>query len=186
MTTPLHLSLVIALAGLLVAAVSYDLKVRRIPNWLILTGSTVGLVLSSYIGGLEALRTSAFGFATGFLLLLPGFLLRFTGAGDVKLMATLGIYLGPDSILQVFLLSAMFGAVFILVRGLLRIRVARVKAHLARYFAMIRRGLGGGGWAYQGPSDRSTLGMRLPMAPLFASAVLGLLALRWAAGSMPV
>jgi prepilin peptidase CpaA len=88
---------------LLLAAWS-DWRTRRIPNWLVLAGTGAGLLLNtldtgaSSIGLLGALQ----GLAVAFALFLPFFLLRAMGAGDVKLMAMAGAFLGlPHTIYAV-------------------------------------------------------------------------------------
>jgi len=48
--------------------------------------------------------------ATGFFLFLPLYLLRGMAAGDVKLMAMVGAFLGPQAALHVALLTYLFGA----------------------------------------------------------------------------
>ena len=93
------------LAGLLAAALWHDLRTRRIPNRLVLWGTVGGVVLNSMLpagaglfqqpfGGLGLLQSLA-GAAAGLALLLPMYLLRALGAGDVKLMAMCGAFLGP-------------------------------------------------------------------------------------------
>ncbi len=50
------------------------------------------------------------GLLAGFFLLLPLYLLRGMAAGDVKLMAMVGAFLGPQAALHVALLTYLFGA----------------------------------------------------------------------------
>ena len=51
----------------------------------------------------------------GLLLLLPLYLLRMMGAGDVKLMAMIGAFLGPNDIFGVFLSTLIVGGVLALI-----------------------------------------------------------------------
>ncbi len=90
-----------------------DLRNGRIPNRLILIGLLFGLCWAYLNGGAEGLLRGLAGFAVGFALLMPGYLLHFTGAGDLKLLATLGLFSGPGTILVIFLSSAIVGALFI-------------------------------------------------------------------------
>jgi prepilin peptidase CpaA len=77
----------------LIAAIT-DLRSRRIPNWLTLPVFLAGLIKAGWTGGLSGL-----GEAVGacFLLAMP-FVLLFLfaggGAGDAKLMAAVGVWLG--------------------------------------------------------------------------------------------
>jgi prepilin peptidase CpaA len=76
-------------------AVRADLLAHRIPN--LLTGSLllVGLVLQAASGGPSALGQAALGVLVGLAILMPLYILRATGAGDVKFLAAAGALLGP-------------------------------------------------------------------------------------------
>jgi len=54
------------------------------------------------------------GFGLGLLLMLPGYALGATGAGDVKLMAAVGAMVGPAVVFTAFLCTAVTGGVFAL------------------------------------------------------------------------
>jgi prepilin peptidase CpaA len=71
------------------------------------------------------------GIAVGFALLLPLYLLRATGAGDVKLMAMVGAYLGPWGVAWAALFSFIAG-------GVLALAVALAGGTLGRLFANVR------------------------------------------------
>jgi prepilin peptidase CpaA len=88
-----------------------DLALRKIPNILIVSGLALALTLHWLTGPPWALLTHWLaGMLTGFFLLLPLYLLRGMAAGDVKLMAMVGGFLGPDAALQVALLTYLLGA----------------------------------------------------------------------------
>jgi len=96
---------------LLVTAGCTDLTRRIIPNGLIVAATVTGL-------GYHLLETPAIGhgfivavsglMTGGSLLLLP-YRLAWTGAGDVKLLAALGTWLGPLSIVNVFIYTTLVG-----------------------------------------------------------------------------
>ena len=129
MNTPLPMLLCLAmLAALLAAALWHDLRTRRIPNQLVLWGTLAGLALNSFMpsgsglfdpsfGGLGLPQALA-GAAAGLALLLPMYLLRALGAGDVKLMAMCGAFLGPDAVLEAALLTFLCGGVLALAAAL--------------------------------------------------------------------
>lgn len=94
---------------LAVAAAGYDLKTRRIPNRLLLlalAGGAACLVLLGD-GASPAPRQALAGLGAGFILLVPFYALRWMGAGDVKLMATIGFLLGQDAVLPVWAASCL-------------------------------------------------------------------------------
>ena len=126
--------LCIAGLGILLAAACWtDARSRRISNKLVLAGALAGFALntllpqgsglfSAHPGGLGFLDSFS-GFAVGLGALLPLYLLRAMGAGDVKLMAMIGAFLGPSSILGVVLMTFLAG-------GFLAIAVALWKGVL--------------------------------------------------------
>ena len=62
----------------------------------------------------SGLLTGALGWATGLALLLPLYVLRVMGAGDVKLMAMAGAFLGAPQVLYAVLFVFITGGVFAL------------------------------------------------------------------------
>lgn len=102
----------VLMALLLVAAVC-DYRVYRIPNWLTASGTVLGLIfsvampLSPHMGFLWACE----GMLLGLLMMLPLYLLRVMGAGDVKLMAMIGAFLGVPAIFYAVVVTFIVGGV---------------------------------------------------------------------------
>jgi prepilin peptidase CpaA len=120
------------LLGILVAtAAIFDIRFRRIPNWLVLAGVIVGLMWNVYTSGWSGLGRGAAGLGLGFALYFPLYLLRARGAGDVKLLAAVGAITGPANCLWVFLLTAILGGVIALVFLLFRGRVRKTMFNVA-------------------------------------------------------
>jgi prepilin peptidase CpaA len=109
---------------LAVLAARADVRSRRIPN--ALTGPAIALALLAHLAfeGPAGLRGSLAGMLLAGGLLLPGWLWRFTGAGDVKLMAAVGAWLAFPQALIATLLTLIAGGIVALViatrRGILR------------------------------------------------------------------
>src|SRR2546425_3492211 len=95
MLTPLPLELQVLLVLIVGTAAIYDLRFRRIPNWLVLLGLVFGLGMNTYLFHWEGLRRAGLGLGLAFLVYFPLHLLRAMGAGDVKLMAAVGSIVGP-------------------------------------------------------------------------------------------
>lgn len=119
------------LAGLLGLALWHDIASRRIPNWLVGAGLIAGLGISSLIPNGIGPGSSLLGALTGFAVILPLYLLRAMGAGDVKLMAAVGAFLGPLPALGAALLTSVAG-------GVLSVTVALWSRSLCRVLDNLR------------------------------------------------
>src|SRR4051794_8998381 len=95
------------------AAVIDGLKLK-VPNWLTLHMILGGLVFSVWAGGTVGLVRSVEGAAVGLALLLPLYAIGGMGAGDVKLLAGVGAWVGPWVTLQAFVATALVGGVMAL------------------------------------------------------------------------
>jgi prepilin peptidase CpaA len=114
------------LLGILVAiAAVFDIRYRRIPNWLVLAGIIVGLAWNVYSSDhwLSGLLRALGGLGLGFILYFPLYLIRARGAGDVKLLAAVGAITGWSNCLWIFLLTAVLGGVIALILLMFRGRV---------------------------------------------------------------
>jgi prepilin peptidase CpaA len=117
---------VLALVG--VAAI-YDLHARRIPNWLVVIGLGAGLVVQCALhGAIDGMQGWMGGALAGGAVLLPGYLLRMMGAGDVKLMSAVGCFCGVSGALQAALMVCAVGGAWALIE-LLRRRQMRAGLH---------------------------------------------------------
>lgn len=128
-----------------VGACVFDLRTRHIPNALTFGGAALGLLYGVYTAGIGGLLGALGGWATGLAIFLPFFILRGLGAGDVKLMACLGAWVGAADTVWVALYAAVSGGVMALIVGastgylrgavdnlyllLSHFRVAGVRAH---------------------------------------------------------
>jgi prepilin peptidase CpaA len=87
--------MLLLLLPFLAIAVATDLHSRKIPNVLVGFMLASGLVLHLLLFGAVGLAASAAGVVVGFLILVPLYALGGMGAGDVKLLAAAGSFLGP-------------------------------------------------------------------------------------------
>ena len=115
-----------ALLVLVLVAAIYDLRYRRIPNWLSVAGLICGIALNVRLLHWAGLRPAGLGLALAFAVYLPLFALRAMGGGDLKLMAAVGAIVGPSNWFVIFILTALFGGALAL--ALLIIRGGLVRA----------------------------------------------------------
>jgi prepilin peptidase CpaA len=104
----------VVIAAVVIAAVT-DLRSFTIHNALTLPLLATGLIYHGLQGDWAAFSSSLQGAMFGFGILLPFFLAGGIGAGDVKLMAGVGAWLGWPVILVVFTIAALAGAAYGLV-----------------------------------------------------------------------
>jgi prepilin peptidase CpaA len=129
---------------LLVIAAVNDYRIYKIPNWLTMGGAL--LALSHSVFASSAIHpdfvSSIGGLALGLIVMLPPYALRVMGAGDVKLMAMTGAFLGMYEILPAVIATFVVGGVaavaFALYRKALRKMFANLKSivHLTAISAM--------------------------------------------------
>lgn len=115
-------ALLMVVAG--VAAI-WDLRWRRIPNWLVLPALLLGFLLNGFLYSWDGLGRAAVGFGLALLIYLPLYTLRGMGGGDVKLMAALGAIAGWRYWLVIFFFTAILGGVLAIVLTLARGRLRR-------------------------------------------------------------
>lgn len=125
------------LLALLMGAVSTDLHARRIPNALVLSGTTLALAVHtlSLAGSHPPLAGPAWwaplaGLAAGLAALMPLYLLRAMGAGDVKLMAMVGAFVGAPTVLMAALYTLLAGGLLSLAMMFGQGVAARTLAHV--------------------------------------------------------
>jgi prepilin peptidase CpaA len=108
------------LVGILAVAVTTDLQNRKIYNWLTFPAMLAGLMLNGLTGGLHGLGSAAIGFLAAALVFAIGFFLnsKAMGAGDVKLMAAVGAWLGWPGAFAAVIYVTIIGAIVAIVTAL--------------------------------------------------------------------
>ena len=95
---------------LIVAAV-IDGKKLKVPNYITFPMIVSGWVFNTAVSGWEGLGLSLLGTVVGLGLLLPAYAIGGMGAGDVKLLAGVGAWVGGTHTFYAFCLSAVIGGV---------------------------------------------------------------------------
>ncbi|OWW20572.1 A24 family peptidase [Noviherbaspirillum denitrificans] len=124
------------LAALLGVAAWCDFTQRRIPNLLVFPGACIGLLLNAFLPegygftsalpGALGILGAIKGLGLGLVLFLPMYMVRVMGAGDVKLMAMVGAFVGMNGVVADTVIVFMTGGCLSL------LYLLRRKAFLAR------------------------------------------------------
>jgi prepilin peptidase CpaA len=147
---------VATLAALCAIAVMHDLLSRRISNRLVLAGIALGLFFQTWApngAGLFSgsgtglgLEHALLGGLAGLGLFMPLYVLRAMGAGDVKLLAMAGIWLGAHSVAWAALWTLLAGGALslavALACGVLRPALANVRFMLTHSLVQAQTGHG--------------------------------------------
>jgi prepilin peptidase CpaA len=164
---------ILLLSAMLVIGVHSDLRHHRIPNVLSLFGLIAAFALQGLAGGVHGLLWGLAGAAVGLLCFAPLYLLRGMGGGDVKLLAAVGAFLGPQGAVLAALLSLVAGGLAAL--AYLMWQVTRASAS-----ALVRDGssaMNASAIAAVQSARRHRLAFALPIA-------LGSLAASWQQGGL--
>ncbi|MFC5648320.1 prepilin peptidase [Paenibacillus solisilvae] len=120
---------ILAASLLLVIAFIHDVRVMKIPNRLTISFIIAGIIYQSVVYGMSGSIHSFLGAAAGFIPLLVLYALKGIGAGDVKLFAALGAWIGASLVVQVLIYAILYagaaGVVLIFVNGSFGRRVMR-------------------------------------------------------------
>lgn len=91
-----------------------DLRSRIIPNWLVLPFLLAGITVSIWYGGWHGAGQSLMGLGLGILIYGVLFWMGSMGAGDVKLAAAIGAWIGPSQLFFALFATAIAGGIMVL------------------------------------------------------------------------
>ena len=111
----LHGAAFLTLTSLLLVAVVFDLKFRIIPNWVCACMLLMGFVFQSVMFGTHGLTAAVTGVLLALAVFVPLYAMQWMGAGDAKLMAAVGAFLGPVGMLNAILFTFFAGGLIALV-----------------------------------------------------------------------
>ena len=126
--------IIILLLIILLPAAIFDYRYHKIPNVISLSGWVIGPVLYALSDALPDMSSSIYGFLLIFAFTFPLYVMQWMGAGDVKLMASVGAIVGIEHAPTVFFWILITGAIMGIAM-LLRNRL--FKDSFQRYGAML-------------------------------------------------
>jgi prepilin peptidase CpaA len=110
------------LSLVLIVAAIIDGWLLKVPNWLTVPLVFAGWTAAAYSHGFYGLAWSMAGTAVGLALLLPAYSIGGMGAGDVKLMAGIGAWIGATATFYAFCVVAIIGGAIAVAMVLVRRR----------------------------------------------------------------
>jgi len=124
----------VAVLALITVAAALDIRSRRIPNAVTFGGVVIALAMHSVLRGWPGLWFAVSGWLVGLVLFLPLFALKGLGAGDVKLLAAIGSWLGPVGAVWAGLYGAIAGGVLAVIVALGHGRLVRTLQNVGLMF----------------------------------------------------
>jgi prepilin peptidase CpaA len=119
------------LSIILIVAAVIDGWILKVPNWLTVPLVIAGWTAAAYCHGFSGLAWSMAGTAVGIGVLLPAYAIGGMGAGDVKLMAGIGAWIGGTATFYAFCVTAIVGGAIAVVMVLVR---RRWHHHVVQFF----------------------------------------------------
>jgi prepilin peptidase CpaA len=163
MTAP-SFPIVVVSATCLACAIG-DIRRFRVANAWTLTLLATGLIYHAFVGGWPGLGRSAAGAGFGFAALLVPYALGGMGAGDVKLLAGVGAWLGLPMTYDVLIAAALIGGVYAL---LLAAATGRFRETMAATRKLMVRGSRRAKVPVQEMVARADRGRLVPFAAMVA------------------
>jgi prepilin peptidase CpaA len=156
MTTTAILLDAVLLAAVFAAA-AWDVRTRRIPNWLTVSAFALALLLRLPMG-LGAVLDGLGAAGIALAICIPVFALGGLGGGDVKLLTAVGAFLGIERLWGALLVTFLVGGLFALVAVIRRRRGGETTANMYMIFRSLRTKGAYTGW--KGPEGDAVLTIR--------------------------
>ena len=132
----------VLLLGVLVAAAFIDIRTYRIPNALTVPAMVAGVLVHVFANGAtwSVVGSALAGVVTPIVVLVPLHAMRLLGAGDIKLIAVVGAFLGAPAILLALLFVLAAGGVVAVAFAVWRKVLLRAVANIAVVTALAATG----------------------------------------------
>lgn len=100
---------------LVIIAFITDVKYHKLPNWLTAGGMAVGVVYHLVADGINGILFAFFGLLVGGGIFLILYVFKAIGAGDVKLFAAIGAFVGVKMVLYIMMYSIFFAGILAII-----------------------------------------------------------------------
>ena len=157
------------LLGFTILAAATDMLRHKIYNWTTYPGIVAALVANFWEKGGTGLADSLTGFFFCGFMMLGCFALFNIGGGDVKLVAMLGAFLGPEKGLEAMLWTFVFGAIAGLSVLIWRVGLIKLVSGTVRHIVLTLRLAT---WLPLSDEERKQLQPPLYLAPAALLAVI--------------
>jgi prepilin peptidase CpaA len=154
----------------------FDLRERRIPNFLVFPAAAAGLIVNLLWQGWAGLGFGLKGLATGFALLIIPYVVGGMKAGDVKFLAAIGAFTGSADILRVLLATVLFYPVLAIVAVLrerkLKLTWLRFRQVFYKFLGFFSPGMRLFALRLEGQDDKSVSSVTTPFGVSIAAGTL--------------
>jgi prepilin peptidase CpaA len=146
-----------------------DVRTRRIPNQLTYFAMMIAIAGRFALQGWHGLGSALLGGLVGGGAFLIFFLLHAMGAGDVKLIAAVGCFVGPGAAIEIVLASAIAGGIFAIIFALWQ---GRLRTVLANCLDLVKFHAAVGAEVHPSLNLSNPQAVRLPYGVAIAAGVL--------------
>jgi prepilin peptidase CpaA len=168
--------LIVLLVAFVVVVSIFDIRKRRIPNFLVFPATFVGLGLNLSIYGWEGLVFGLKGLVTGFAMLFVPYLVGGMKAGDVKFLAAIGAFLGATDVVRALLATVLcyplLAAVAVIRGKKIRITWLRFRRVLLNFLGFFAPALRLYAAQLDGQDDKSVASATTPFGVAIAAGTL--------------
>ncbi|UZP68789.1 A24 family peptidase [Desulfovibrio mangrovi] len=103
------------LISCLLLSSAFDIRKQKIPNAITFPSIIAFILIHGYYDGFSGILFSISGMAIAFGTMFIPYAIGVMGAGDVKLMMSVGACLGPNGALAAFLFTSIAGGIYALI-----------------------------------------------------------------------
>lgn len=104
--------------ALLLAACLTDIKYKKVLNWFVVVSFVCILGYHFAFASKDVLFEGFLGFAMACALMLPLYLMKAVGGGDLKIFALFGLATTPDAVIFTFIASLIWGSALGVIRAI--------------------------------------------------------------------